>query len=202
MTTETPTPLFEDAAKYVPVDVALLRRIVDASDNAPTPSASSPRCVAYLNNGFTGDYVGWGGCGHWFQWRDCLATFSDDANHGGDWCPACLVDEIGRGEVVVDNIDRVRVWIGPCRFCGRRDLYEPLSDEGTCVCCLLAQDWQGHRPLPSFPSDRLDWMTGAAIVPSHLMGKYDPALNTCYPDCPRCAEIADRATFMSSPEAT
>jgi hypothetical protein len=131
-----------------------------------------------------------------------MAYFTDPTNLGPEWCPGCLVDEIGRAEVTIVNIDEVRAWVSPCRVCGRRDLYEPLRDEGTCVCCLLAQDGQGHRPLPSFLSDRFDWLTGAAIVPSHLIRKYDPARDTCYPDCPRCAEIAYRATFMSSPEVT
>jgi hypothetical protein len=158
MTTETTPPLFEEAAKYVSVDIALLRRIVDASDNAPTPSAATPRAVAYLNNAFTGDYVGWGGCGHWYQWRDCIGYFADAAARGGQWCPACLVDEIGRAEVTIANIDEVRAWI--------------------------REDPPGWALLPWFTDSERDSAADAAPVTADHRDEHIPVSDPGCRDCP------------------
>lgn len=52
------------------------------------------------------------------------------------------------------------------------------------------RDWQGHHPLPSFLYGKWDWVTAAALMPSDYLGLYNPVYNTCYPDCPRCVEMA------------
>jgi hypothetical protein len=52
------------------------------------------------------------------------------------------------------------------------------------------RDWQGHTPLPSFLYGKWDLVTPADLAPSGHFGPDSPVYNTCYPDCPRCTEMA------------
>jgi hypothetical protein len=56
------------------------------------------------------------------------------------------------------------------------------------------QWYSGHDPLPSFIFGREDALWGqelhAMLGPSGHRGPDDPPYDTCYPDCPPCAEMA------------
>ena len=101
---------------YVSVGLELLDSVLAAAEDAPEPTPDTPRVVSWANNGRTSDYVGWGGCGHWYQWRDCLAYFTEPGDPAGQWCPACLPAELRRGDVVLSDPEHLRKVIADLGF--------------------------------------------------------------------------------------
>jgi hypothetical protein len=55
---------------------------------------------------------------------------------------------------------------------------------------LHRQDWEGHDPRPSFLLDKSELVTPGDLMPADFLGHGNPPDDTCYPGCPRCAEMA------------
>ncbi|MGO9178010.1 MAG: hypothetical protein ACLQHS_01875 [Candidatus Limnocylindrales bacterium] len=104
--------------RYVPVDVPLVTRILDAAAHAAPAKPGAARIMAVANNAFTGDCEGWGGCGHYHEWRDTLAWFHQVDDIEAQWCPACLPEELRRGDVVLEDT-RELAWLLASEQTGR-----------------------------------------------------------------------------------
>jgi len=108
-------------------------------------------------------------------------------NKIGMVCDLCV--EAGAAEVVArltqqaEHLEAVAAEV-------RRDVaasWQFPSEEQTRT---LHQDWEGHKPLPSTLFGKSEHVTSGDLMPSGYLDKSNPLYGTCYPGCPRCAEMA------------
>jgi len=72
----------------------------------------------------------------------------------------------------------------------RRSVAEPWQFPPEEQTRTFLQDLEGHDPNPSFLFDTSELVTPGYLMPADFLGCGNPPDDTCYPGCPRCAEMA------------